>query len=419
MHPLRRDAWYEKRTVQVLGQRDYNDYQRLNNPLKGDSYSRYRKYSSYCNEIQAQLGSRMQALISSLQTRVDLIRTAFPEALAVKLVAPAPALLDDSGLDEEADKAQEETGVHVYRPDDTEFSPMDTLTVNNWPDILATFVAISSLETEEPLDLYNLRKISFEDLDRVFYDMNVLTYHMDEETKTLYLVLKGLEYEDMISKYELDAEKQAQLAELMQPEFQVVFASLTGDPSFAEETPLSEDQRSIIENLPTDLGALREQVVLTGCSLAGKLSYFWGGKYNQVGWNTDWGVPRTVTSKGSKTTGRVRPYGLDCSGFVAWTFINAAQDAAVLELLGCGTATQWGHCTSLGWDEGQPGDLVFTTRPSSAAINHVGIVVSKDEEGNYTVVHCSSKLNGVVLGDAWTSGFRYIRRPLLYGGKEG
>lgn len=30
------------------------------------------------------------------------------------------------------------------------------------------------------------------------------------------------------------------------------------------------------------------------------------------------------------------------------------------------------------------------------------------------IVHCSSKENGVVVTEAWSSGFRYFRRPALY-----
>jgi len=48
-------------------------------------------------------------------------------------------------------------------------------------------------------------------------------------------------------------------------------------------------------------------------------------------------------------------------------------------------------------------------------INHVGIVAHKTEDGAYMIVHCSSRENGVVITEAWESGFRYFRRPVLYG----
>ena len=38
-----------------------------------------------------------------------------------------------------------------------------------------------------------------------------------------------------------------------------------------------------------------------------------------------WGVPTEVTAAGSGSTGTVRPFGLDCSGFVDWTFYNATN----------------------------------------------------------------------------------------------
>ena len=110
----------------------------------------------------------------------------------------------------------------------------------------------------------------------------------------------------------------------------------------------------------------------------------------------------------------MRNYGLDCSGFVAWTFINAIGDPAVLEAIGNGSANQWARSTSLGWDEAQPGDLAFRAKPGSVDINHVGIVLNKTQDGQYMIVHCSSKENGVVVTEAWSSGFRYFRRPALY-----
>jgi prophage tail gpP-like protein len=46
--------------------------------------------------------------------------------------------------------------------------------------------------------------------------------------------------------------------------------------------------------------------------------------------------------------------------------------------------------------------------------NHVGVVVAKQADGTYLVAHSSSSKNGVVVTEAWSSGFRYMRRPALY-----
>ena len=58
----------------------------------------------------------------------------------------------------------------------------------------------------------------------------------------------------------------------------------------------------------------RKHIVTTALSLVGKVPYFWGGK-SEAGWNDEWNTPKLVTAAGSSSTGTIRPYGLDCSGF--------------------------------------------------------------------------------------------------------
>ena len=60
----------------------------------------------------------------------------------------------------------------------------------------------------------------------------------------------------------------------------------------------------------------------------------------------------------------------------------------------------------------QPGDLVFYRPGSAGDDNHVGIVVGVNDNGSLLVVHCSSGQNGVVTGEAGSSGFQYVRSPL-------
>ena len=60
--------------------------------------------------------------------------------------------------------------------------------------------------------------------------------------------------------------------------------------------------------------------------LVGKVNYFWGGKSYTVGWDDRWGKPAEVTSPGHSTSGTTIPYGLDCSGFVLWCYIQLGAD---------------------------------------------------------------------------------------------
>ena len=164
-----------------------------------------------------------------------------------------------------------------------------------------------------------------------------------------------------------------------------------------------EDAIALLENLPDDLDPARKAVVETAVQLVGRVSYFWGGKSLTLGWDDRWGVPTEVTAAGSGSTGTIRPFGLDCSGFVDWTFYNATN-GSYYPGRGGGAATQHSYCTNISWSDAQPGDLVFYPDDS-----HVGIVGGKDADGNLLIVHCSGGANGVVI--TGSAGFTSVARP--------
>ena len=164
-----------------------------------------------------------------------------------------------------------------------------------------------------------------------------------------------------------------------------------------------EDAIALLENLPDDLDPARKAVVETAMQLVGRVSYFWGGKSLTLGWDNRWGTPMEVTAAGSGSTGTVRPFGLDCSGFVDWTFYNATN-GSYYPGRGGGAATQHSYCTNISWSDAQPGDLVFYPDDS-----HVGIVGGKDADGNLLIVHCSGGTNGVVI--TGSAGFTAVARP--------
>ena len=164
-----------------------------------------------------------------------------------------------------------------------------------------------------------------------------------------------------------------------------------------------EDAIELLENLPDDLDPARKAVVETAVQLVGRVSYFWGGKSLTLGWDDRWGIPTEVTAAGSGSTGTIRPFGLDCSGFVDWTFYNATN-GSYYPGRGGGAATQHSYCTNISWGDAQPGDLVFYPDDS-----HVGIVGGKDADGNLLIVHCSGGANGVVI--TGSAGFTVVARP--------
>ena len=164
-----------------------------------------------------------------------------------------------------------------------------------------------------------------------------------------------------------------------------------------------EDAIELLENLPDDLDPERKNVVETAVQLVGRVSYFWGGKSLTLGWDDRWGTPMEVTAAGSGSTGTIRPFGLDCSGFVDWTFYNATN-GSYYPGRGGGAATQHSYCINISWSDAQPGDLVFY--PADV---HVGIVGGRDTDGTLLIVHCSGGANGVVI--TGSAGFTSVARP--------
>ncbi len=147
----------------------------------------------------------------------------------------------------------------------------------------------------------------------------------------------------MADEYSFTAQQREMLEELLKPDYDDIFLSLIGNYQ-PDGTPIGPVDISDIQGtLPDDLDPLRESIVLTAYQLLGKVTYFWGGKSLVLGWDSRWGTPTTVTAPGSGSTGKVLPFGLDCSGFVDWTFYNATTvhtcpDAAVAQLRSMATA---------------------------------------------------------------------------------
>ena len=160
------------------------------------------------------------------------------------------------------------------------------------------------------------------------------------------------------------------------------------------------------ERLPDDLSMERRMVVTYALALVDKVDYFWGGKSLVLGWDDRWGELTEVTAEGSDTTGTEQPYGLDCAGFVDWTFYNASGGEYVIGQ-GGGAMEQHANCVDIEWDEVQPGDLLFYPEDE-----HVGIAAGRDWLGRLLVVHCASGTGGVAISHR--TGFETAARPVWY-----
>lgn len=188
----------------------------------------------------------------------------------------------------------------------------------------------------------------------------------------------------------------------------VLLLSIKPKPEFRALT-YEEIQAVLASNgeLPEDV----EKVISSGLSLVGKVNYFWGGKSSVVGWDDRWGEITEVTSKGSPSTGKLCPFGLDCSGFVTWCFIQMGYSPKQAdEIIGNGTWNQWDKSEEIRWSELRPGDFAFQNRYPTNKGNHIGIYIGFDDTGAPVFMHCSAQYDSVVVTPAGDV-FRYARRP--------
>jgi len=146
----------------------------------------------------------------------------------------------------------------------------------------------------------------------------------------------------------------------------------------------------------------RKELMRVALSLVGRVPYFWGGK-SGPGWNDEWNTPKLVTSAGSSSTGTIRPYGLDCSGFTDWVY-KTALGVSIRE----GSVNQWNNSTAITEAELLPGDLGFMDIPGNVPINHVLLYAGTDANGNKLWVHCASGEGGVTLNSP--TYVKYYRR---------
>ena len=284
--------------------------------------------------------------------------------------------------------------------------------ISNWRDVLAVYAVRTTTDNVSPDEVATLTEGKMEILREIFWDMNAISYHLETvsggedegDTVILRITVTVKDYLQMADEYRFSADQRKLLEELMQPEYQELFAAPTGSYQDIELSP--DEVAKIMENLPADLSEARREVVLTAYQLLGRVHYFWGGKSLVIGWDSRWGMPMEVTAEGSSTTGTVLPFGLDCSGMVDWVFYNQSGGQYVIGH-GGGATAQHSYCTPIAWSDAQPGDLVFYPGDS-----HVGIVCGFDSGGNIMIIHCASGANNVVVTSK--EGFTAVSRPFYY-----
>ena len=280
------------------------------------------------------------------------------------------------------------------------------LSITNWTDIIAVFAVKTAGADADATDVVTIDEERIDLIRTVFWDMNTISYyvqtieHKDSTETILHITITSKKATDMPDFYRFTKSQREALEEVLKPEYAQMLAELVG--TYGGEVTLDEAQiRAMLAAMPKDISERRRAVVEKAYSLLGKVNYFWGGKSSTIGWDARWGTPTRVTAAGSRTTGTVRPYGLDCSGFVDWVFNNSLSYVIGH---GGGAASQHDHCKPISWSEAQPGDLVFYPGDT-----HVGVFVGKNSNGDPLIIHCASSQNNVVL--TGLQGFVSIGRP--------
>ena len=276
----------------------------------------------------------------------------------------------------------------------------DSLLVRNWQDILAVYVYEKSLQgTEE----FKLDSASKGDLSRIFEEMNPL---IRDESNPSHVSYAGYHINQYIKKNKIAKEDRTLLKKYVEADCKLLCAIVTDAKGFVRQ--------SVGENVSEE----RVNVITAAYSLVGEVGYFWGGKSTVIGKDEGWGTAERVDAEGSPSTGTMRAYGLDCSGFVTWAVINGYLDQNMQSSVGDGTSDQWLKANVVSEEDAQPGDLVFQRGPEAGSNNHVGIICGQTDAGDWIAVHCSSSKNGVTVGEAYGASFRYIRQPDFYPTEE-
>ena len=179
--------------------------------------------------------------------------------------------------------------------------------------------------------------------------------------------------------------------------------TLYGAISPGESVPLTDEELIAFVNSQSCTG-VQKLLLETALSLVGKVPYFWGGK-SPASWNDEWNTPKLVTSAGSSSTGTIRPYGLDCSGFTSWIY-----DTALGIDIGAGTGGQYPKTTAVSAADLQIGDLGFLAGSGGGGWNHVLMFAGYGASGERMWVHSSSG-SGVILNSPSYESSLVLRRP--------
>ncbi len=276
----------------------------------------------------------------------------------------------------------------------------------DWPDVLAVFSSRYAADDEEGVDVATLDEDRVDKLSETFWDMTKITTRVETihhstgngggwTERILHITITPKTAEDMKTVYDFTDYQISALDELLADP--AALASLAGSLEIT-----NTEAKSALDALPEELSADRKRAVETALQLVGKVNYFWGGKSYVIGGDSRWGQVAKVAADGSPSTGTYRPYGLDCTGFIGWTFRNAGLPSDGNWYVGINLA-------EVTQADALPGDLALYPDDS-----HIGMVVGRNSDGELLICHCSSGDNNVVITEFAASGFTILGRPGIY-----
>lgn len=214
--------------------------------------------------------------------------------------------------------------------------------------------------------------------------------------------LKAMSAEDILSYYGLEKEY-IEMVESKCSMYEKVLNPVGVSESVFLETSkevLSEDARQqILKVLQSDITGDKKNLITTAVSLVGKVPYQWGGKAEAPGYDRKWW---SIGGDGKQR-------GLDCSGYVQWSYMSAGFSQDVYEKL-ISTSSILKNTETISQEELEPGDMGLLNNGDS--LNHVGIYLG---DGYY--IHCSSEKKTVVVEQ--TQMFKIFKKmPVGVGGSN-
>ena len=234
------------------------------------------------------------------------------------------------------------------------------------------------VEPDERKTVYGEVKLTPADAHDIFTQASISDSDADKMYNT---ILNSMKEDDTLSEDSL-----LQTIHFEVPSYDDISDNKTSDN-------LTDEEKEIVDNALDKVSGNRKTIIKTAVSLLGRIPYLWGGKPKKAGYDTDWW---SFNSKGKQL-------GLDCSGFVEWTYWTAGFDKDTYSKL-CSTGASSKNAEPIDQDDLLPGDLglFYDGGSGGGSTNHVGIYLG---DGYY--IHCSSSKNGVVIGRV---GFHVFRR---------